>query len=47
MFRYKASPYPKGNENVRRECRNSKCKGTYYIRHGAQNYKCPHCGWRG
>lgn len=36
VFTYKASPSPKGNENVRRECSNPKCGGAFYIRYGAQ-----------
>mgnify|MGYP000916649557 FL=1 len=46
MFTYKASPSPSGNENIRRVCSNRKCGGTFYIRYGAQNYTCPHCGFR-
>jgi hypothetical protein len=46
VFSYKASASKKGNENIRRECTNRKCGGVFYIRHGASNYKCPHCGWK-
>ena len=43
MFTYEASASSKGNENIARVCNNSKCGGTFYIRYGADNYKCPHC----
>ncbi len=45
-FTYTASSSPSGNTNIRRQCSNSKCGGTFDISYGAQNYKCPHCGWR-
>jgi ribosomal protein S27AE len=42
-FTYKASATQSGNNNIRRVCSNPKCGGTFYISHGAQNYRCPHC----
>lgn len=45
MFKYTAKSYPSGNENIARKCTNPRCGGTFYIRYGAQNYKCPHCDW--
>lgn len=45
-FTYKASASPSGSANVRRVCSNSKCGGTFYVTHGAQNYRCPHCDHR-
>jgi NADH pyrophosphatase NudC (nudix superfamily) len=46
MFTYVASPSQSGNQNVRRVCSNSKCGGTMYVTHGADNYRCPHCDHR-
>jgi len=42
-FTYVASASSQGNENIRRVCSNSRCGGTFYIRSGADNYRCPHC----
>lgn len=44
-FTYVASASSSGNANVRRVCTNPKCGGTMYVKHGAQNYRCPHCNW--
>lgn len=46
MFTYEASPSPSGNANIARRCTNSRCGGTFYVVHNAQNYRCPHCGWK-
>jgi len=45
-FTYEASASPSGNANIRRKCSNSKCGGVFYVSYGAQNYRCPHCGFR-
>ena len=45
-FTYVASASSSGNENVRRTCSNGKCGGTFYIKAGADNYRCPHCDFR-
>lgn len=45
-FTYVASSFPSGNQNVARRCNNSRCGGTFYVSHGAQNYRCPHCDFR-
>lgn len=45
-FTYVASSSPSGNQNVARRCSNSKCGGTFYVTHNAQNYRCPHCDFR-
>lgn len=42
-FTYEAKPSAQGNENIARKCGNSRCGGTMYVSHGAQNYTCPHC----
>lgn len=46
MFTFKASPAARGNENIKRICNNRKCGGTFYIKYGADNYRCPHCDWK-
>lgn len=43
MFTTKASPSPQGNATVRRVCSNSKCCGTFYVKHDGGPYRCPHC----
>ena len=43
MFTYVASASSSGNANIRRVCNNGSCGGTFYIKAGADAFRCPHC----
>lgn len=45
-FAHNANARPNGNANVRRVCRNPKCRGVVHITYGADASRRPHWDFR-